>query len=427
VATVGCMEDNQSLGSALQHRGLTQAELADQVNAQLIHAGHEGTVGDRTVRNWLTGKTKWPHPRQRHALEAVFGCTAEELGFRPPAGQGRCTNASEDSVRRRNFLTATSATTAAVAAPLLVSPSRVGASDVFRLRSALDALMELDDTRGGHDALEKAALAGAAEALHKQRLGATQRIRLRLFSVAADYTATAAWSALDARRGERAEALLGRALYLAGMAQDPVAELRVWNSYAMLAHQRGGHLEAVDSGLAAQSTAATKRDPFFASLAYARTAVGHANLGDRQAALRSLGRAQESLAKARLPEARPSWAAFYGAAELTAITAIVRDRIGDSADAEAASHQALASIPEQFRRNRALATARLALAQLHQRDIDQACTTASNAFELMSGSPLPGRMRFLLGDFHRDLITLAPTAAIAQEWADRYRSEWRRP
>ncbi|GEC08378.1 hypothetical protein SSP24_60330 [Streptomyces spinoverrucosus] len=38
-------------------------------------------------------------------------------------------------------------------------------------------------------------------------------------------------------------------------------EIAVWNSYAMLAHQRGEHTEAVDSGLAAQSTAITKRDP----------------------------------------------------------------------------------------------------------------------------------------------------------------------
>ncbi|MDQ0585803.1 hypothetical protein [Streptomyces rishiriensis] len=297
---------------------------------------------------------------------------------------------------------------------------------MLRLRNGLDALMELDDARGGHEALEKAALAGAAETLNKQKLAATQRIRLRLFSIAADYTATAAWSALDARKGERAEALLARALYLAGMGQDPVAELRVWNSCAMLAHQRGGHAEAVDSGLAAQSTAIIRRDPFFASLAHARTAIAHSNLGDRQAALRSLGRAQESLAKARPQEPRPSWSAFYGAAELTAICAIVRDRIGDSAEAEAASHQALGSIPTQFRRNRALATARLALAQLHQREIDQACATASKALELMAGTPLPGRMRFLLGDFHRDLITLAPTAGVAQRWADRYRCEWSR-
>jgi hypothetical protein len=142
----------------------------------------------------------------------------------------------------------------------------------------------------------------------------------------------------------------------------------------MLAHQRGEHTQAVDSAQAAQATSITKRDPFFASLAHARTAIGHSNLGDRQAA----------------------------------------------------SHKALASIPKQFRRNRALATARLALAQLHQRDIDQACATASSVFELMKGSPLPGRMRSLLGDYYRDLITLAPDAAVAREWGDRYRAEWRR-
>ncbi|WP_342456383.1 hypothetical protein [Streptomyces coeruleorubidus] len=155
------------------------------------------------------------------------------------------------------------------------------------------------------------------------------------------------------------------------MAKDTVAELRVWNSYAMLAHQRGQHTQAVDAGYAAQATAITRRDPLFASLAHARTAVGHSNLGDRTGALRSLGYAQEALEKASFEEPRPSWVAF-GGAELTAITAIVRDRLGDPARAESASHRALASIPKQFRRNRALATARLALAQLHQRDIDQA-------------------------------------------------------
>jgi ATP/maltotriose-dependent transcriptional regulator MalT len=192
-------------------------------------------------------------------------------------------------------------------------------------------------------------------------------------------------------------------------------ELRVWNSYAMLAHQRGVHTQAVDAGYAAQATAITRRDPLFASLAHARTAVGHSNLGDRTAALRSLGYAQEALGKVTFDEPRPSWMAFYGPAELTAMTAIVRDRIGDPDVAEAVSHKALGAIPKQFRRNRALATTRLALAQLHQRDIDQACSTASNAFELMTGTPIPGRMRSLLGDIYRDLITLAPEAGIARE------------
>ncbi|WP_256338908.1 hypothetical protein [Streptomyces sp. 2112.3] len=220
-------------------------------------------------------------------------------------------------------------------------------------------------------------MAGAAEALELQKRAASQRIRQRLFSVAANYTASAAWSAVDARQSDRAQAHLNRALYLAGMGKDPVAELRVWNSHAMLASQRGDFSQAVDAGQAAQATAVTRRDPLFASLAHARTAIGHSSVGDRRGALRSLGYAEEALANASTDEPRPSWVAFYGPAELMAITSIVRDGIGDAAGAEAASHRALAAIPQRFRRNRALTTLQLALTQLHQRDEEQACATSS--------------------------------------------------
>ncbi|MFI8346924.1 hypothetical protein [Streptomyces sp. NPDC085596] len=327
-------------------------------------------------------------------------------------------------MQRRNFLTAATGTTAAVVPLVAARPYAVGTTDVIRLRSGLDSLTALDASKGGHEALERAALAGASEALELQKRAASQRIRQRLFSVAANYTASAAWSAVDARQSDRALGHLNRALYLAGMAKDPVAELRVWNSHAMLARQQHRHVEAVDAGQAAQATAATRRDPLCASLAHARTAVGHANSGDRRSALRSLVHAEEALAKASPDEPRPSWLAFYGPAELLAITAIVRSRIGDAAEAEAASHRALAAIPQQYRRNRALATLQLALAQLHQRDIDQACATADQVFVLMHGNALPGRMRSHLGDFYRDLTTLAPDSSTAREWKDRYRSEW---
>jgi len=329
-------------------------------------------------------------------------------------------------VHRRNFLTAATGTTAAAVPLVAARPYAVGTTDVIRLRSGLDALTALDASRGGHEALERAALAGAAEALDLQKRAASQRIRRRLFSVAANYTASAAWSAVDARQSDRAQGHLNRALYLAGMAKDPVAELRVWNSYAMLARQQQRTAEAVNSAQAAQGSAATRGDPLFASLAHARTAVGFSNADDRQGALRSLGHAQEALGKATTDAPRPSWAAFYGPAELLAITAIVRIRIGDAPEAEAASHRALAAIPKRFRRNRALATAQLALAQLHQRDVEQACATAEGAFALMDGDPIPGRMRSRLGDFYRDLLTLAPDAPAAREWGDRYRSEWSR-
>jgi hypothetical protein len=329
-------------------------------------------------------------------------------------------------VRRRDFLTATTGTTAGVVTPSLAGrPNRVGTSDVIRLRSGLDALTALDASRGGHEALERAALAGAAEALGLQQRAASQRVRQRLYGVAAEYTAAAAWSAVDARQSERARNHLNRALYLAGLGGSAEAELRVWNSHAMLARQGQHFNEAVHAAQAAQATRAARRDPLFASLAHARTSLGHAETGDRQAALRSLGHAEEALAKASTDIPRPSWVAFYGPSELLAITAYVRDDIGDAAGAEAASHRALAAIPQQFRRNRALAMLQLATAQLHQRDVEQACATADQVFALMAGDPLPGRMRSYLGDFHRDLITLAPGSVIAREWEDRYRPYWK--
>ncbi|MFF2041021.1 hypothetical protein ACFVVX_11370 [Kitasatospora sp. NPDC058170] len=298
---------------------------------------------------------------------------------------------------------------------------------MLRLRSDLETLDALDDHRGGHAALERTALARAEQVLAVQRGGsATERVRRRLFGVAADYTAVAAWSCIDARELDRAQRHLDTCMRLAGLAQDATAQFRAWNSIAILAHQQNRHAEAVTAANAAQATGITRCDPMFASLAHARTAIGHSNLNDRQAALRSLGLAEDALARAR-GEARPSWVAFYGPAELFALTAIVRDRIGDPEQAEGASHRALAMLPSQFRRNRALATGRLAIAQLHQGEIELATATAATVFDLMVGAPIPGRMRTLLGDFHRDLLTLSANAPAAREWADRFRTEWSRP
>ncbi|MFB6815412.1 hypothetical protein ACFCV8_12810 [Streptomyces sp. NPDC056347] len=220
---------------------------------------------------------------------------------------------------------------------------------------------------------------------------------------------------MDARQSTRARPLHERALHLAGLAQDPVATMRVWNSVAILAHQRGAHAEALAAGQAARATGTARRDPLFASLAHARTAIAHAHLGDHRPALCSFDHAEKALAKTDLARPRPSWIAFYGRAELHAITSIVHDRLGNSPAAEAASYHALTALPGMFVRNRAFATARLALAQLHQGDLDQATATTMGIF------PLLGRAA-LLGEFSRDLATTAPDSAGTRECADRYRT-----
>ncbi|WP_328771741.1 hypothetical protein [Streptomyces sp. NBC_00286] len=201
--------------------------------------------------------------------------------------------------------------------------------------------------------------------------------------------------------------------------------MRVWVNLSMLAYQRRNWPEALAAAQAAQASSAARRDAFFDSLGRVRAGLAYAVLGDRQAARRSLGFAQETFTKATERE-RPRWTAFYGPAELDHLAAIVHHHSGSFSHAEAMAHRALAKIPRTFRRNRALATAQLAHAQLHQGDVEQATTTAAHVFTIMDDAPLPGRMRTLIGDFHRDLFALAPSTVYAREWADRMRAEWSR-
>ncbi|MFF3788260.1 XRE family transcriptional regulator [Streptomyces sp. NPDC001933] len=418
---------NEAFVAWMEREGWSAPTLAKELEAVVRRltrrTGPGRELSQITVHKWRSGETSWPQEKYRIALEQVSGLTVAALGFAPPDRRRKPAPVA-DPVHRRSFL---ALTTGSAGAAVLGPPAAgVGSGDVLRLRQQLDTLMVLDDSRGGHDTLERAALAGAQEAVALQEKPATQRTRQRLFSLAADYTATAAWSCVDARESARAQPLHERALHLAGLAQDPVATMRVWNSVAILAHQRGAHTESLAAGQAARATAVARRDPLFASLAHARSAIAHAHLGDHRPALRSLEHAEKALAKADPARPRPTWIAFYGRAELHAITSIVHDRLGNSPAAEAASHHALAALPGVFARNRAFATARLALAQLHQGDLDQAAATTAGIFPLLGGAALPGRLRTLLGDFHRDLITTAPNASVTREWADRYRTNWSR-
>ncbi|MFD7832100.1 hypothetical protein [Streptomyces sp. MJM8645] len=424
------MGENLLLRQRMAEQGLLQVDLVRLMNDHVAaHSGALGTFSERMVHNLLTGKTRSPQTKTRAALEAVFGCTSEELGFTPRPGAKR-PDPPEARVLRRQFLSIAPAAAAAAGIPGLSSrPSGVSTSDVDRLRAGLRALAELDNERGGHQELERAALAGAEAATRLQERPASQRVRSALYAVTADYTATAAWSCVDARRFDQAQPYLDRALALAGLAGDSTGQFRLWNATALMAYQQRRYPLALAAAQAAQSCGVVRRDPFFAALAHVRVAVGHAALHDRQAALRSLGHANDALARVGDEAPRPSWTAFFGAPELHGLTGIIHEHLGEYAQAESACHRSLAGTPARFRRNIAMVMARMALAQLHQEEIEAACATAVQAHGLMGSDPLPGRLRSLLGDFHRGLIKVAPDSRETLEWRETIRNieESRRP
>jgi transcriptional regulator with XRE-family HTH domain/tetratricopeptide (TPR) repeat protein len=416
------MGTNRILQSRMQELGLTQEELAGQLNKALLDiTGQPGEVSSRTVRNLLSGQSKRPISRTCAALERVFGCPVEDLGLSAPRSMQ---HPPEEPVRRRDFIASTTGT-AAAAAPVIKTHNSVGMTDVARIAAGMNQLIEADDRQGGHTSLASAALEKRAAVLALQQKRASERVRRALYALAAELTTITAWAYIDLRDLDTAQKYLHESSTFAGLSQDPPTGMRVWINVAMLAYQRKSWAEQLAAAQAAEASAAARRDPFFSSLGRVRVALAHATLGDSKAAQRSLDAAQETLHRA-LEGERPRWTAFYGTAELNHLAAIIFNHNGQHAHAEAMAHRALATIPPEFRRNRALATCQLALAQLRQGEPEQATQTAASVFTIMDGTPLPGRMRTLIGDFHRDLYRLTPSTSYARDWADRMREEWSR-
>ncbi|MCX4429056.1 helix-turn-helix domain-containing protein [Streptomyces mirabilis] len=416
------MGANLTLQSRMKELGLTQDELAGQLNKALLQiTGRPGDISSRTIRNLLSGRSSRPIGRTCAALERVFGCPVGELGFNAPRSMQ---HPPEDPVRRRDFIASTTGT-AVAAVPITKYRQSVGMSDVARVAASMNELVAADDHQGGHAGLAITALEGRSTVLELQQRNASDRVRRALYGLAAEYTTIAAWSCIDLRELDRAQTYLHESTTFAGLSQDPSTGMRVWINMAMLAYQRRNWTDQLAAAQAAEASPAARKDPFFGSMGRARVALAHATLGDTKAAERFLGAAQSTLRKVG-EEDHPRWTAFYGSAELDHLAAIILNHSGKHAKAEAMAHHALARIPRTFRRNRALATCQLALAQLRQDEPEQATQTAASVFAIMNGSPLPGRMRTLIGDFHRDLFSVAPSTTYARDWADRMRDEWSR-
>ncbi|MEV4438077.1 XRE family transcriptional regulator [Streptomyces sp. NPDC049577] len=392
-------------------QGFTAAELARLLNDAIGEiTGRQGTLIEGTIRRWRSGDNRWPREVQRRALAQLSGRSPASLGFIDPS-----TRRQEADVDRRAFL---GSSTGAVAAIALPSGRRIGSADVRAAEARLDALSELDDQRGGHADLRNAALATADRILARQQEGtASDNVRRRLYAVAADCTAMAAWSCIDDRDHDRAQAHLDRAMTLGGLAQDSSIQFHIWCFMATLANQRGQYTQSLAAAQAARATSAARRDPLLASLAHARAGLAHARMHEHTAARRNLSYAEKAFAKAPM-EPRTAWSDFYTRGELHGLTGLALAQADDHEQAEYHLYQCLAALRPDQHRNRAHYTAQVALVQLAQGDARQACATADAAATMPTSDN--GRTLHLLRRFAGTLRTVAPGSRTARDWADRH-------
>ncbi|WP_328465844.1 helix-turn-helix domain-containing protein [Streptomyces sp. NBC_00448] len=405
------MAANALLKKRMADLGLTQEELAARMNDVILKVtGRPGDVSDRTVRNLLSGSTVRPIARTCAALEAVFSCHVEDLGFKPP----RSAAPQEDPVRRRTFMASAAGTATAGLAPALVGPKRVGSSDVARLETKFAAIIAEDHRYGGLVSTETRASAMAGEALSLLQRGSTsQRVRNKLYASAAGFTSSAMWAAIDGRRFNEAQRYLDRASTLAAMSGDATIMFRIWSHAGTLYRHLGRPIDALAANDVARGLPVARRDPMFASLGHSRHAAILGLTRDSVAVERSIARAQTSYSRADPDAQRPAWiTAFYDQAEIESLALTAYLALGDFERAEAHAHRGIARLRPHMRRSRAIATARLAHAQLGQGDVDAAVATAVGTH---STHPRVTRM---LEEFGNKLSIQAPRSDAAKSWND---------
>ncbi|MER6529545.1 hypothetical protein [Streptomyces sp. NPDC001508] len=144
-----------------------------------------------------------------------------------------------------------------------------------------------------------------------------------------------------------------------------------------------------------------------------RLAVSQAALGDGRSAIRYVDLAQKALDRADPNKHRPSWISFYDQAELDHLAMVARMHLRQWPDAERHAHRSLAYLRPDLKRNSALVHAHLAIAQLGQRDLEQAIGTAQSLPEDMMRH---ARVRGLLDGFTEQVTTLAPHNLEARDW-----------
>ncbi|MEB8339767.1 XRE family transcriptional regulator [Streptomyces endophyticus] len=351
---------NDVLKRRMGELDMTQEELAEKLN-DAVHSltGSHGKATARTVWN-LQNRVEWPYTKIRMALEIVFGCPVEELGFTPRTVKSAETK-DEEPVDRRNFGALAAGIALGAAAPGTLH--RVGTSDVMRLHRKFAEIIAKDHRQGGRKPIEHQALGLAGEALGLLNAGSSsQRVKSLIYSTAASFTSSAMWAAIDGRRFEAAQRHFDRASSLAGMSGDQAIQFRIWSHAGTLYRHLARPADALAANDVARRLRVTRGDPLFAALGHARHAAIHGVPGDTRAIRRCMDLAEDAYTRSSAFEQdRPVWlTAFFDRAELHSLATAAYLAAHEYEDAEANAHQSLALLRAPLARSRAITTARLA-------------------------------------------------------------------
>jgi len=281
-------------------------------------------------------------------------------------------------------------------------PTRVGASDVERLRTMRSTFDRLDSTFGGAHARNALVQYLRGELPRLLRAQASSEIRRSLFSAAGESTQLAAWMAYDAGHHGLAQRYFIQALGFADAGEDRLLAASILDAMSHQASFLGRYREAANMTRAARLGTESVGIPILTSHFHVMEARALARTGDAEACDRAMGAAVENFDRHN-PGEGPEWIGYFDAAELAAELGHCNRDLGRPDRAIEYATQALDSASGDYVRSDFFVAMVLADAHLDRGDVDEGCRVAGEAFAVGEGLE-SARCRGYVDEFRQRLL-----------------------
>ncbi|MEC4020163.1 sporulation protein [Streptomyces sp. H27-D2] len=412
---------NADLARLIEGCGASHKSLAHRINQLAQQAGTETDYSHTSVANWCRrGMTpKWPVPKLlAQAIGERLGqpVSLAEIGMdeaetpdanmgldfpRDPADAVRVATSLWSSVNRRDFLT-TGASGFAVSAfttPVtrwLVTPAdetahhdgghQVGRADLDELRAAADDARRWDSKYGGGNWKANSVTTCLQERAAPLLWGSfADDVGRELFSVTAELSRLAGWTAFDVGEHDVAQRHFIQALRLARAGGDVQLGCYVLTTMAMQSLLRGFAGEAIDMTQGAFERAKEQAVPRVLAFTKLIEARAHARENDARAASRALAASEDLLSQAKQDSGdEPAWIDFYHHSRLSADAAEVFRDLKNPKAALAWNQRAAAMPSGAFTRSVGMRLAIVGTAHLQARDLDHGLELGNRSVDILA-------------------------------------------
>ncbi|MGX1785035.1 sporulation protein [Streptomyces diastaticus] len=317
---------------------------------------------------------------------------------RDPAEAVRVATSFWSTVDRRDFLTGTGFAVSAFTTPVtrwLVTPSdddaahrgrgRVGTADLAELREAAEHARRWDSKYGGGNWKANSVTTCLRERAVPLLNGSfSDSVGRELFSVTAELSRLAGWTAFDVGQHDAVQRHFIQALRLARAGRDVELGCYVLTTMAMQALLRGFASEAIDMTQGAFQRAKGQAAPRVLAFTKLIEARAHARDNNPKAASAALASSESLLDQTRDNTAEPAWIDFYHHARLSADAAEVFRDLKNPKAALAWNAQAAAMQPGVFTRSVGMRLAIVGTVHLQAKDLYQGLQFGHRAVDILA-------------------------------------------